>query len=227
MNDRFARVIPIKAGIARVFIIRGSKPVLVDNGQPGKEAGIIKAIIQKGIRPEEIPLIILTHGHDDHFGCAEMLREVTKAKILMHEADANNLRKGENGQLNPTGWFGRIVSFFIRSGPKVKGIEPDILIQEEFDLYEYGIQGKVIHTPGHTPGSLSVLLDSGEVIVGDLIMSFFPRKQPGYPIFAADLSQVKSSIAKVVKYNPKRFYCSHGGPYDPKAVYNAFKDHIG
>ena len=56
---------------------------------------------------------------------------------------------------------------------------------EGMSLYDYGIPGRVVYTPGHSSGSISVLLESGEAFVGDLAMNKLPlRATPGLPIFA-------------------------------------------
>ena len=62
----------------------------------------------------------------------------------------------------------------------------DIVLENEaFSLEEYGISGKVVYTPGHSSGSISVLLDTGEAFVGDMAMNKFPlRLSPGMPIYA-------------------------------------------
>jgi glyoxylase-like metal-dependent hydrolase (beta-lactamase superfamily II) len=52
---------------------------------------------------------------------------------------------------------------------KYQGVEPDILMKNEFDLSEYGINGKIVHTPGHTEDSITIILDNGEMLLGDLV----------------------------------------------------------
>jgi len=85
---------------------------------------------------------------------------------------------------------------------------------EDFSLYEYGIPGKVIHTPGHTHGSVSVLLDTGEAFVGDLAMNRFPlRFTPGLPIFAVDESRVKESWKILLNKGAQTVYPAHGKPF--------------
>jgi hydroxyacylglutathione hydrolase len=51
-------------------------------------------------------------------------------------------------------------------------VEPEILVDEEMDLLEFGVNGRIVHTPGHTSGSISLLLDSGEAFVGDLAINW-------------------------------------------------------
>jgi hydroxyacylglutathione hydrolase len=86
-----------------------------------------------------------------------------------------------------------------------------------------GIDGKVIHTPGHTPGSVSMILSGGEVIVGDTIMRGMLRwLQPNYPLFADDMTQLNKSIKLILRMKPSKIFSGHGGPFDPKAVLHRF-----
>ena len=102
-------------------------------------------------------------------------------------------------------------------------VKPDILIDEDMDLSKFGVDGKVIHTPGHTPGSVSIILPNGEFIVGDLVMRGMLRFwQPNYPLFADNMFQLKESIKLILRKKPTKIYCTHGGPFDPKAVLRKF-----
>lgn len=75
---------------------------------------------------------------------------------------------------------------------KYPGTKPDIVMDtEEFSLWEYGIDGRVLHTPGHTKGSVSVLLESGELFAGCMAHNRFPfRLTPGLPIIVLPYSNV-------------------------------------
>jgi len=91
-------------------------------------------------------------------------------------------------------------------------VKPDILIE-----------GRVIHTPGYTHGSVSVILPGGKIIVGDTIMRGIIRFwQPHYPLFADDISQLKESIRLILRQKPSKIFSGHGGPFDPKAVQRRF-----
>ena len=100
---------------------------------------------------------------------------------------------------------------------------PDLLVDEAFDLSRFGINVRILHTPGHTAGSLSILLPGGELIVGDLMMgsllggSLFPSR-PRLPYYADDLANLHASIQKVLSHNPHTIYPGHGGPLQAIAV---------
>jgi glyoxylase-like metal-dependent hydrolase (beta-lactamase superfamily II) len=81
---------------------------------------------------------------------------------------------------------------------------------------------EVIHTPGHSPGFVSVLLKSGEAFVGDLAMNAFPlRRGPGLPIFAEEMSTLKQSWQKLLKRGAKMIYPAHGHRFPAEVIQQA------
>ncbi len=77
----------------------------------------------------------------------------------------------------------------------------------------YGIEGSIVYTPGHTPGSVSVLLDSGEAFIGCLIHNKAPFVlKPRLPIYAQDILLLKQSLQMVTDRGAKMLYPGHGKP---------------
>ena len=81
----------------------------------------------------------------------------------------------------------------------------------------------MISTPGHTPGSISIVLVSKEAIVGDLMMAFFSKKKPKYPMWSTSISEVNESISKIIKFSPEIIYGGHGGPFSAETVLRSFE----
>lgn len=171
-----------------------------------------------GITPDEIRAIIITHCHWDHIGCAKELKEITGAKIVVHKNEKDLLTKGElAAPPGVTRWgrlFGAILFRWSNKIP-LKPCGVDVVIEEEeVSLEEYGIKGKIVFTPGHSPGSISVVLDSGEAFVGDMAMNGLPLTVgPSLPIFADDVPALKNSWQKLVHIGVKKIYPAHGGPF--------------
>ncbi|MBI5593241.1 MAG: hypothetical protein HY881_22500 [Deltaproteobacteria bacterium] len=94
-----------------------------------------------------------------------------------------------------------------------------ILGDEAFSLAEFGIAGKVISTPGHSPGSVSVVLDTGDAFVGDLAMNAFPMcLSPSLPIFAENIQKVKDSWKLIFDCGAKMIYPAHGNPFSAEII---------
>jgi hydroxyacylglutathione hydrolase len=212
-------VIPIPLGFTTSFLLTGSRYVLVDSGNPGSAAKILQQLASRGIQPEQVSLIVVTHGHQDHTGDLQILKEKTGATVAAHQDEVEALRRGANLHLKPTGLSGRFFKMFASEKEKGQSIEPDILVNKELDLKPYGVKGKIISTPGHTPGSLSVLLAGGDAVIGDLLMGgMLLRRRPRYPYFAHDMKRLERSIKMVLKLKPGLLYTSHGGPLKPENV---------
>ena len=214
-------VIPIKLGYVKSFLIKGDKAVIVDTGYPGNGERILDSLRENLINPSDISLIIITHGHIDHYGSADELRKLTGAPVAMHRTDAEYIRKGIHYIGMPTCLPARIFkSLFIKKDPILsKSLEVDIAFETNIDLKEFGINGSIIHTPGHTAGSVSIILSGGTAIIGDLIMGGILRKRtPHYPLFASDFFQLKESIREILALSPKIIHASHGGPFTKQAV---------
>ena len=110
--------------------------------------------------------------------------------------------------------------------PSIIDIPPSnvdiVLGDEEFSLSEYGIPGRILYTPGHSMGSVSVLLDTGDAFVGDLAMSGFPmRLTPGLPALAEDMQKVRESWQLLIKAGAKTIYPAHGKHFSVDIIQRA------
>jgi hydroxyacylglutathione hydrolase len=209
------RVIPVRMGMVSSFIVRQEGVILVDTGLPGNEEVILRAMEEGGVAPGDVRLILLTHGHGDHAGSAAGLRQKTHSPVAIHANDAGKIRTGHQGKLKATGLTGRVFGLMIGAG-RERGfppLEPDIVFSELLDLKPFGVKGMVVPTPGHTTGSVSVILENGDAIVGDIIVPAFPSGRPGLPFWADDVEEAKKSIRRVLSYDPKRIFPAHGGPF--------------
>ncbi len=80
-------IYPIHMGFGTVYVVKREGIILIDGGDPNKLANFKDGLAKASIQPEEIELIILTHGHWDHIGSARDIKELTRARVLMHEKD--------------------------------------------------------------------------------------------------------------------------------------------
>ena len=205
-------VIPVSLGFVSAFIVRGAdRVILVDTGTTGKEKDILSAIEKEGFAPDQVALIAITHAHADHTGSAHALKQATGAKVAVHEKEAPYLVQGKSAEIVPASLLGRVMRLATALRPQaVEAVQPDILIADELDLHDLGIRGRIVSTPGHTAGSVSVLLDSGKCLVGDLLTAL--TGSPGHPPFIRDRTDLQQSIRKIIDLGAKEIYPSHGGP---------------
>jgi glyoxylase-like metal-dependent hydrolase (beta-lactamase superfamily II) len=211
-------IIPIALGIDTCYVLRGDGVVVVDAGSPKKVDSFLSGLQRASIRPEEVQLIVITHGHWDHIGSARDMKSATGAKLAMHEQEAAWLERSLTPFPPGVTLWGRILSILAKPLMpfiKVPPTRVDMLLENEgLSLAGYGIPGRVLHTPGHSSGSVSVLLDSGEAFVGDLAMSAFPlRLTPGLPILAEDNAAVVASWEMLLEAGAKKVYPAHGRPF--------------
>ena len=218
----------VKLGLNSCYLIRGKDIVMIDGGMPNKLKVFKRVLTRLDINPSDIKLIVLKHSHFDHSGSAQEIREFTGGKIAVHVSERTYLENG--GMIIPKGvnFYGKITKpwlfaiFKKISFPKFK---PDILITDEpYPLKAYGIDGNIIHTPGHTVGSISVILDSGEAFVGCMAHNGFPfRFHPGLPIYAQDIEAIKKCWKILIGRGIKMIYPGHGKPFPVEVIKKTLK----
>jgi glyoxylase-like metal-dependent hydrolase (beta-lactamase superfamily II) len=208
---------PLSFGFANIFLLKGEKNLLIDAGTTGQMDRLRKALAAAETRLEDIDLLLLTHGHFDHIGLAKEITALSSAQVAVHAQEKDYFESGGSPITPGTTAWGKFLAAMAKLLPNNRVPTPRVNIEltdDGLDLDSYGIPGKVVYTPGHTLGSISVLLDSGEAFVGDLAMSAkVMRLSPGMPIFAEDIRLVKTSWKKLLDLGAKTIYPAHGQPF--------------
>jgi glyoxylase-like metal-dependent hydrolase (beta-lactamase superfamily II) len=213
------QIIPFENSINTAYIIKDQGAVLFDASYMGASKPFEKLLSDSGIEPDEIKLIIISHADFDHAGGAKELQELTGAKIVMHKKECKYLEESVYrwpGGVTAWGKFSRAVfQPVVKSKVNFPPAKVDIPLGDEgLALYDYGIQGKVIHTPGHTGGSISLVLDTGEAFIGCMAHNRFPFVlRPSLPIYAEDVEGIKQSWKLVIDQGAHTIYPGHGKPF--------------
>lgn len=217
-------VIPL--GMVNVYLLEGQKNILVDTGVKKSEEKIFEGIKALGISPDAIDAILLTHGHADHIGSVSAIVAKTGAKVIMSEIEYKTLTEEIPEEVVPLNFLSKFI-FAVSNIAGKKHVppdfKPDILFKGYYYLNEFGIDGKAVPTPGHTKGSVTVLLNDGSAIIGDNLMALISKKKPSKPMLAYDINLVKKNIKNLFKLGAKRFYISHGGEYSKKTIEEALE----
>ncbi len=185
---------------------------LIDTGIKKKRSQLEQEIIEAGCRPSDLKLVIITHGHIDHVGNAAYLREKHGAKIAMHG--------GDSAMVESRDMFidmrGGIVMGLVGALIKILGLSdyekftPDIYLEDGQDLSPHGLDATVIHTPGHSEGSICIQTAEGDLFCGDL---FNNTKNPEKASIIQDPDKLEASVEKIRASEYKTVYPGHGEPF--------------
>ena len=203
-----------KLRLSNAYLIVGTRPVLVDTGAPGDFETIKLNLKKLGFDLSDLSLILHTHVHADHFGStAEILAEID-CPMGYHAADQPFIDRGDNGLLNGIGLRGKMMCRVFSYVP-FSPIQATIQVKDEMKLDEFGVDAVVRSTPGHTAGSISVILANGDAIIGDIMMGgylgglVFPSR-PNHHYFLDDAGQARESVDRLLSCTSGKLHVGHG-----------------
>lgn len=208
--------IPVKMGPMTVmaYLLVGECVIVLDTGVAGQAERVLECLAREGRTASDVSLILLTHGHGDHAGSAEALREATGAPIAVGAGDEEKCLSGRDTEMRARGLVASALLRTIRrrqmKSPSAGGPVPDLVIDAERSLREYGVEAVVVPTPGHTRGSLAVFTADGEALVGDLLGGGGrSRTKPQRGVFVSDEAAMDASIREVLARQPRLTYTGH------------------
>lgn len=211
---------------ANVYLaIDGEELTVIDTGMPKSTEKILDYVRKIGFQPSSISKILLTHCHIDNVGSAYELRKLTKAEVAVHQEDADFVA-GKEPLPTKKDIFSKLFKDFLTPF-EFTPVTPDILLKENDKVGRF----LVIHTPGHTPGSISLYDPARKVLfVGDAVRSVrsvrFIRGKVACPNdssmrFVLDIYQALKSIEKISHLEFDVMLSGHGSPLKPNA-----SDHV-
>ncbi|MDX9904270.1 MAG: MBL fold metallo-hydrolase [Bacteroidales bacterium] len=202
------RLTPARCNIYAVT--RNGRTIIIDTGISFDRARIEHALERKTIVPEAV---VLTHTHFDHAGNAAWLAHEYGAEVIVQEAESRYLAAGDTPI--PEGTHA-VTRGLVSLGKKVTTMfrydpcQADHVFGESFDLNRFGINGYIIHTPGHSPGGATVVIDDVVAVAGDSIIGTTPGKP--FPPFADDVDLLLKSWRKIIDTGCETFLPGHGKP---------------
>jgi glyoxylase-like metal-dependent hydrolase (beta-lactamase superfamily II) len=204
-----------KARGCNVYLLAGESLTLIDTGLPGNAGRIIQFIRAVGRQPDELSCIVLTHRHIDHTGSLAALQALTGAEAVAHCEEVKCTGHGEYVLQYSTladSFLLRILAFL---GVYRNGRINRLVKGEEVLPVSGGL--RILHTPGHTPGSLSLLLEKERVLfVGDMIINNRDHLSRPLP-FKSDKAQAEDSLAKLASLQFETCCFGHGPPLTEQA----------
>ncbi|MHA1622857.1 MAG: MBL fold metallo-hydrolase [Candidatus Heimdallarchaeaceae archaeon] len=197
--------------------------ILIDTGYSKSRSKIDAFLSNKGITPEnqKLKLILLTHGDFDHTGNAKYLKEKYNSVIALHNDDIGMVEHGDISWNRNMNVFLRILGklMTVLLGIQLKKEDrflPDIILENEQRLDEYGLFAKIITLPGHSKGSIGVLTEDGHFFCGDVLENI---EQPDQAKMVSDTKDMKRTIEKIGSLEFKYIYPGHGKPFEKNSLH--------
>lgn len=213
--DQSSHVIPIKTAGSNAYMVKGRDGlVLVDTCRWKDAKHVLHALHEAGYSPADIRLIVITHVHYDHVSGLDVLQKMSGAQVLVHEQETDlldlgitRLPAGANGFAD---WLSKMGNRFFPGIGKFPPSHASLAFSQRFDLHSFGVDGYVLSTPGHTAGSVSVVLDEGCAIVGDCCI--YAIEDFVLPPFANDLPTLLETWRMLAGLNCHTYWPGHGKP---------------
>jgi hydroxyacylglutathione hydrolase len=216
MPIRGIKAMEITAGIHQIdgvwgansyLVVTEANMLVIDTGMPGNEKKIIKYVETLGKTPANINYIVLTHADIDHIGSAAGMKKMTGAKLAIHAGDAPIL-SGKSGFKSVGGPL-RVIFKLMTRLMRFQAVGPDVILQDNAEIDGF----KVIHTPGHTNGSICLYQPGKAVFVGDALRSD-PKGNPKPPAgkLSADRARAKASLMAISQLEFDILLPGHGAP---------------
>jgi hydroxyacylglutathione hydrolase len=204
------KIIPDR--IANCYLVKtGEGFIMVDTGVSFFRGNLKNELEKAGCKPGNLKLIIITHVDFDHTGNCAYLRKKYGAKIAIHREESGAAQSGRMF-LSRKSKRGIISEAMIYLAGLVifRRFKPDMYLNDGDDLSGYGWDAKVLHTPGHTTGSISILTREGDFFCGDLMVN---GEKPSISRYSDNFTEVKISAGKLKNLNIKTVYPGHGKPF--------------
>ena len=182
-----------------VYLIAGPELVLIDSGAGRSFPDLVHNIKSLGFDPQKLTTIIATHAHIDHIGALSQFQDEFGVQIIAHELDADAIETGR-------GTFAELYDI------SYKPCKIDVRVnkpEQELSCGPYRL--KLVHIPGHTPGSIAIYVD----MQGKRVLFGQDIHGPYYPEWGADLAQAELSLQRLLKLNADILCEGHLGIFQP------------
>lgn len=209
----------IRLGITNCYVAGGPGGwVLVDAGIRGRQGRFFRRLAALGLKPADIRLIVVTHAHFDHVGSLAAIADRCRCPVAVHHLEAPILERADIVLPPGTRPASRRLIAFARRHPRQVGrlyafspVSVQIRVDREMSLTPYGLDARLLHTPGHTSGSLSLLTDDGHAVVGDLAVNYHPfGLGPIAPPFGDSLAVIRHQWERLLALGARRIHPAHG-----------------
>jgi endoribonuclease LACTB2 len=210
----------VNTGITRSFLLPCPDGfMLIDTGYSHNYNAFVKLLGKHSIKLQQIKYLLLTHHHHDHTGFASHLRKQSGCKLIAHQNARPYLSSGTiSTNLKPLNSCIRRLLFLLGPLMPKAVFEPVDLQQDDIvmkgqamDISNLlGYSGHIIHTPGHSTDSISLVLGNGHAFVGDVMMNLPLCGLKKRPFLIEDANAVQNSWKALKDAGAKWYHPAHG-----------------
>ncbi len=201
------------SGYVNAYLIDGDDGVtVIDTAVPNKLESISTALVGIGRSLADVTAIVITHGHDDHFGSAAEVKAESDAPVIASRVDAPVIKGETRSQLPPFMEKYRFLKPMARFAPSADPVSVDRTVAGDQPID--GVSDlSAIQTPGHSDGHMSLLLDraGGILFVGDAaVATRAGAVKRGFINVATETFD--NSLRKIAGHVFQTAYFGHSGP---------------
>jgi len=224
-NTKNCIIYQVLEGRSNSFLINSQNNyILIDTGRTNSWKELTNKL-DDILDENKLSCLILTHTHFDHVENAAKIKKKYGSTIITHKSEADYIKHGNSplpkGTNLATGFMVNVIGKKLQY--KYENVNSDIVVDEKYNLHYFGFNACIIHTPGHSKGSMSIIIDNEIAIVGDAMFGVFGNSV--YPPFADDPKIMIESWDKLINTNCNLFLPGHGKEISQKLLKNQYEKH--
>lgn len=203
-------------GTVGAYLIRGPKPALVDCGYATSRDSVLAALAEVGVMPTDVRYIIPTHVHLDHAGAAgHLVKDMPNAEVVAHERSVPHLVDPTRLVESSKKVFGEaIMNLYGAPEPIPPGRITAVGKEASLDLGD-GLTATLMHSPGHAPHQISMLLDGTRALLtADAVGIVYPGMKaliPTTPPPSFNPSELAATVGALRQMTPSELLVPHFG----------------
>lgn len=199
-----------------VYVVKGArKTAVIDCGYASSYGNVMQSLRQLGIEPSRVDYLIPTHVHLDHAGATgHLLRHMPRAKVIAHERAIPHLVDPTKLVESATSVFGeKLIQMYGKPLPVDK--ERTVAVGEESHDDLGGVSLTTLHSPGHAPHQISVLVEEDHLLISadavGIVFPGFPTLIPTTPPPSFDPVKLVQTLEMLRQTDPKMLLVPHYG----------------
>jgi glyoxylase-like metal-dependent hydrolase (beta-lactamase superfamily II) len=212
------------SGLYNVFVLSQQTTTLMfDTARRRSRTALFRRLDGMGVR--RLDALVLSHTHFDHVENAAAIRERYQARVIVHASEAADLRSGNTplpaGTILPTRILTSVLAKRLQPRFAYDPCHSDVGVEDRLGLQPFGIDGYLTHTPGHSRGSLSLVVGDELALVGDTLYGVWPGTV--LPPFGDEVGRLIESWGKLLETPCRVYLPGHGRPIARALLENCYR----